>query len=82
MKTNYNSIKIYDSGDTCIDRYTVIIGNDVYSMSYNADQPNGFNQYCFPVTELSYKYLDKCKRVLIVDLPKGVRNAIKQRIEG
>lgn len=39
-------IKVLDSGeDTFCDRYTVIIGKDVFGMSNNACSPQGFNQY-------------------------------------
>ena len=37
--------RIYDNGGRTADRYIVIIGNDVYTMSDDAMMPNGFNQY-------------------------------------
>lgn len=38
-------IKIVDNGGETIDRYTVTIGDEVYTMSQNPRRPDGFNQY-------------------------------------
>ena len=41
MKTP--KVTVYDNGGKTYDRYTVVIGKDVFGMSENAW---GFNQYC------------------------------------
>ena len=39
------SITIIDSGEEVVDKFTVVIGNQVFTMSIDPRQPNGFNQY-------------------------------------
>jgi hypothetical protein len=46
-------IRIFDNGGRTCDRYTVVIGTSVYGMSDNPTAPNGFNQYCGEVYDLS-----------------------------
>lgn len=38
-------IKIIDTGGATLDRYTIIIGKSVYTMSQHPSHPQGFNQY-------------------------------------
>ena len=76
-------ITVFDAGADYADRYTVIIGKDIFGMSHNADQPNGFNQYTGNLT----KPLEMIKAVnwgnpaQLGDLPKGTLVAIIQRLE-
>jgi len=44
-------LAIYDNNGKTADRYTVIIGNDVYGMSTDANMPNGFNQFAGTIGE-------------------------------
>jgi hypothetical protein len=46
-------IIIYDSGDKCFDRYTVIIDDAVFGMSHNPLHPQGFNQYVGSLEEIT-----------------------------
>ena len=65
------SIEIYDNGENVIDRYTVIIGNDVFTMSHNPTSPNGVNQYVGSRNEIDINNIGK----LITDIPPEVRDA-------
>ena len=67
----------YDNNGITFDRYTIIIGEDVYTMSANPSHPQGFNQYCCKTSELHLYPTDR--RVRIKDLPKEVQRAIRQR---
>ena len=66
-------IQVFDSGEQFADRYTVIIGDDAYGMSHDADQPNGYNQ----CVEARYAY---GKPIVLGELPKGTLIAIIQRL--
>jgi len=71
--------RIFDIGDNgFVDRYTVVIGEEVYGMSDNPLSPQGFNQYCCTRGELIGH---TGREVAIVDLPKDVQTAIGQRQE-
>jgi hypothetical protein len=71
--------RIFDVGDdTFMDRYTVVIGEDVYGMSDNPLSPQGFNQYCCTTAELVGQ---NGVEVAMGDLPKDVQTAIGQRTE-
>jgi hypothetical protein len=77
------SVKVYDNGKNTLllqplGPYTVIIGKSVYTMSKDANSPQGINQY---VGEL--KDLPGAKQgipVAVKDLPTGVQSAIKDRL--
>jgi len=72
-------ITIYDNGGATLDRYTVIIGTGVYSMSINALSPQGVNQYCCETADLREPMV-KERKVNPIDLPSEVRAAIGFRI--
>lgn len=44
-------IQIMDNGGETFDRYIIIIGNDVYTMSMHPSDPQGFNQYAGDVQD-------------------------------
>ena len=71
-------ITVYDTGEEWADRYTVVIGNDVFGMSSNALQPNGINMWYGSKDS----NLAKCagKRVKVKDLPPEVQEAIRRRV--
>lgn len=73
--------KVYDNGGQSIDRYTVIIDNDVYTMSTNALSPNGFNQYYGSVGDI-LRWENVGQEVSLMTLPKEVYTAIKDRALG
>ena len=77
---------VYDSGNKTIDRYTVVLFNrgnyEAFGMSYNADQPNGFNQYIGRVgDQVCQCFLDSAQEVNIKELPKGVLTSIINRMQ-
>lgn len=74
---------IFDNGGETIDRYTVLIGDGVYTMSHNALSPQGVNQFCCTREELDCKSLqDTCTRVQFQDVPTAVQDAILDRAKG
>ena len=57
-------IKVFDEPDSnYIDRYTVIIDEDVFTMSENPNSPQGFNQYWGNTKEFSNKYFESKKEL-------------------
>ena len=76
-------VSVYDNKGTTMDRYTVVINNDVFTMSTNPLHPQGVNMYCFNLKDegvedishfgkdISHKYLS---------LPHELFVAICQRV--
>jgi hypothetical protein len=76
------TIRVFDSGGDFIDRYTVTINDDVYTMSDNADQPNGFNQYAGSIFDLNEPQKREKPDELERDKwPDGVTRAIEARLK-
>jgi len=77
-------IDVYDDGGKDhIDRYTVVIGNDVYGMSANPNSTYGVNQYDdrYSDEEISrFVHNLKLKKVNLSEVPKDVKIAIKGRL--
>ena len=40
-----SDIRVFDNSGKTFDRYTILIGNDIYVMSHNPNSPQGLNQY-------------------------------------
>jgi hypothetical protein len=79
-------VTVFDNADKSFDRFTVVIFSngsyDGYGMSFNADQPNGFNQYIGQVgKQLHPAFLDECLETNLNELPKGVLCAIIERMQ-
>jgi hypothetical protein len=75
-------ITVYDNGGKTADRYSVIIGKDVYSMSDNATSPNGVNMYAGEIgADVHPSFLKSMKQVKVQTLPQAVQKAIKQRAD-
>lgn len=72
-------IRIYDSDEKVFDRYTIIIDEDVYGMSHNPLSPQGFNQWCCNVWEITTKHLGK--EIKFDDCPTEVQVAINDRTD-
>ena len=75
--------RYYDNGGQTIDRYTVVIGKDVYGMSSDPTSPQGFNQYAGNLATtpgLSVKHVGR--RIKWADLPPEVQQAIRDRTNG
>jgi hypothetical protein len=75
------ALAIYDNGGKSWDRYTVIIGHDVYGMSDNAREPGGFNQYAGTVEEFPRTTKHLGKKKLLEELSGQVRHAIAERLD-
>ena len=69
-------MEVYDNGGRTFDRYTVILENEVYTMSEHPLSPEGVNLYA---GELGETHEDRGTRVLFEDLPSEVQEAIRQR---
>jgi len=71
-------LRIYDNGGLTIDRYMVIIGDDVYGMSADALSPGGFNNFCGNLNEfeLSIPSLGEDVTDDYATLPDGLVRAI------
>ena len=72
-------IRIFDSGEKYIDRYTVVIESSMYTMSEHARMPDGVNMYC---CEVSAGCEGIGEEIAIEDAPKEVRWAILDRLKG
>ncbi|MEA1997710.1 MAG: hypothetical protein U9N61_00080 [Euryarchaeota archaeon] len=68
-------ITILDNGGETFDRYVVVIGKDVYTMSQHPSDPQGFNQYAGKAKD--FDNLEDKNKVTITD---DVLKAIIERI--
>lgn len=72
---------IYDNGGETMDRYTVIIGDDVFGMSENPTSAQGFNQWAGNVGKDIRIGPHLGKAVKMPSVPKEVQKAIKDRMK-
>jgi len=81
---------ILDNEGYTVDRYTVIIDDDVYIMSHNPRNPQGVNQYCGTVDDLGnsdveiyVKHLQAWGMVIVEldNLSEEVKTAITERMD-
>ena len=68
---------IYDNGGETIDRYTVVLGRDVYFMSDNPTSSSGINVYAGEKKDFDSFSGEK---VPLQQLPELVQKAIKARM--
>ena len=73
-----NRVKVLDNGGQTFDRYTVVIGDDVYSMSKDPLYSQGFNQYVGTIREIDLK--QRGRETYYDELPEEVIKAILLRI--
>jgi hypothetical protein len=73
------SVKVFDNLGATLDRYTVVINNDVYFMSPYPLSPQGVNQYGGIANDLFYG--DIGKQVKFKDLFDDVVKAIQIRVK-
>lgn len=71
-------ITIHDNGGKTADRYTVIIGESMFTMSTHANMPNAVNMYAGQVEDL-IPCTDPV--VNIETLDAGTRAAIRARLD-
>ena len=74
-------VTIYDNGGETMDRYTVIIGDDVFGMSENPTSAQGFNQWAGNVGKDIRIGSHLGKTVKMTSVPKEVQKAIKDRMK-
>jgi len=76
-------LEVWDNGGETCDRYTVLIGSDIYHMSDNATSPNGVNCYGGHLSHIPHpeKWGFVGNRVeSLASLPDAVQRAITQRM--
>lgn len=78
-EVEYKMIRIFDTGKRYADRYTIIIENSMYTMSADAQSPQGVNMYC---CEVQSDYVSIGKEIEMRDAPQEVRWAIRDRLKG
>lgn len=71
-------VKVFDNGGKTYDRYTVIIGYDVFTMSPNPSSPQGINQYSGPVQLIDLETSSRLG-VHLPQIPKELEAAIEAR---
>ena len=73
-------IQVFDNLGETFDRYTVVIGKNVYTMSHNPTSPQGFNQYAGELgKDINLDMLQKGELVKYLSLPEDVQKAIQKR---
>lgn len=78
--TGKPKVRVFDSGpDGPFDRYTVMIGDDLYTMSENATSPQGVNQYAGYYEGISERDRRNEVEIPLDKAPEQVRRAIKER---
>jgi len=68
----------YNSSTEAFDPYTVVIGDSVFTMSSNADSPQGVNMYIGEIED--YNIEDFGIPIPLSEAPEGVQRGIKQRL--
>ena len=71
-------VRVYLTDEDVMDRWTIIIGGDVFTMSDNATAPNGVNQYMGTVREVDFSRIGI--RANIAKVPYQVLLGIKDRL--
>ena len=76
-------VLIFDAGREALDRYTVVIGKDVYAMSANPNSPQGVNQYVFSLSDTDNSSSGKGwgKKLPWKKVPSEVKKAIRRRLK-
>jgi hypothetical protein len=77
---NGKEVHIWDNGGETADRYTVQIGEDVFTMSENSNAPNGVNMYSGDISELpGVGTTEGEKKINLKSLPPEVQKSIDGR---
>jgi len=76
-----NNIKVYEEpsqSNDVIDKYTIIIGEEVFTMSGNLNSPQGFDQYWGNIKEFSEEYFESKKELskIPIEIVKAIINRI------
>ena len=73
-------ITVYDNGGKTMDRFTVVIGDDVFGMSEDPTSPQGFNQWAGIAGKDIRLGAHLGKIVKVTSLSKTLQKAIKDRL--
>lgn len=71
-------VTVYDNGGSSPDRYTVVLNDVVYAMSYNPSAPNGICHYMGHTEDLQLSEGDE----LITRVPDAVKAKIEELLTG
>ena len=76
-----NNIKVYEEPpqlNNIFDKYTIIIGEEVFTMSENPNSPQGFNQYWGNIKEFSKEHFKNKKELskIPIEIVKAIINRI------
>lgn len=74
-----SGVKVYDLGEEVLDRYTVVIGDDVYGMSEYSNRPDGFNMWLGKLEDFDVSGLGDL--IDVADVSETVRNSIESRLK-
>jgi len=75
-----DTLEVYDNGGETIDRYTAIIGHDVYGMSKRPSSPQGVNQFSCGTNQLVADRSELGREITdFSELPDTVVQAIDKR---
>jgi hypothetical protein len=74
-------VKVYDNNGRTYDRYSVIIGENIFTMSPNALSPQGVNMFARTVEEDEDDFSYLGKRKTFREIPDEVRQAIMKRLK-
>jgi hypothetical protein len=83
MFARLNKVKVYDTGSNGMDRYTAVIGKDMYALSSDPLSVRGVNQYSGEIGKGWHEKELKTqlgKRIPLNKIPTQVKIAIKQRL--
>jgi hypothetical protein len=72
-------LEVYEIEGDFADRWVVYIGNDCYTMSDNANMPNGVNMYAGSTADL-FRGMIEGRPTILCDLPEGTRLAIVEQL--
>jgi len=72
------NIIVFDNGGKTIDRYIIVIGKDVYTMSHNPNSPVGVNMYAGELDRDVFVDTKKFKK--LNKIPNEIKDAVKQRM--
>jgi hypothetical protein len=73
-------IRIFDNGGLSFDRYTLLLGEDAFGMSYNPLSHQGFNQYIGYSKDIKINCLGNEITDKYHSLPHDLFVAIHQRV--
>ena len=70
------SVRVFDNQGETFDRYTVVIGNSVFTMSENPISPQGFNSYCGELSDFDLRSFG----VELPTVPESIVSAVEGRL--